>query len=389
MQAEVFLREVKYHLEHNETLRAVFGEQVSAEKWDVREIMVRPRTSRAKESTISCVGVGGPVVSRHYDVIIADDLIDEDNSRTEGQRQRVHAWFHRSLGPTLEPDGRIHLLGTRYHYADLYGTLIEGEYAGCHQVLKAIGDDGQSPWPEKFTTAWLEGRRRAMGTMLFNGQYQNDVEAMKGRLFKSEWLRFYDTTPPDDSLRVYQGVDLAISQKQTADYFAHVTIGVDRFKNIYVLDAIARRLTFKAQTDLIIEKKRAYRPMKLLVEAVAYQQAQVDELRRAGVFAHAVKTSRDKVTRFMRLAARFEAGQVLLPRGLHEDLVEQLLLAPEGKHDDLVDALEMAVAGADGLYAVETGSGANIYPQQPPRDRRDGWRAAGSGWRPRGSAFRR
>ena len=88
LQAEVFLREVKHHLEYGETLRAVFGDFVSDDKWDVRELNVRPRKTRAKESTISCVGVGvgGPVVSRHYDVILADDLIDEDNSRTERGR---------------------------------------------------------------------------------------------------------------------------------------------------------------------------------------------------------------------------------------------------------------------------------------------------------------
>jgi hypothetical protein len=236
LQAEVFLREIKSHLEYNPTLRAAFGDWVSPEKWDIREILVRPRTSRAKESTISCVGVGGPVVSRHYDVIIADDLIDEENSRTEGQREKVREWFYRSLGPTLEPHGRMHLLGTRYHFADLYGLLIEGEYAGCHQVKRALDEHGQSLWPEKFSAEWLQERRVAAGSLTFNSQYQNDVEAMKGRLFKAEWLRWYETPPAGEHLRIYQGVDLAISQKETADYFAHVTIGIDRYKNVYVLD---------------------------------------------------------------------------------------------------------------------------------------------------------
>jgi predicted phage terminase large subunit-like protein len=116
------------------------------------------------------------------------------------------------------------------------------------------------------------------------------------------------------------------------------------------LDALARRLTFKQQTDLIIERKRTYHPIKLLVEAVAYQAAQVEALRSAGVYAVPVKTTKDKVTRFLRLAARFEAGTVFLRRGMHDDLVEQLLLAPEGQHDDLLDALEMAVSAEAGIY---------------------------------------
>lgn len=348
LQAEVFLREVKHHLEYGEVLREVFGDFVSDDKWDVRELNVRPRKTRAKESTISCVGVGGPVVSRHYDVILADDLIDEENSRTEGQREKVREWFWRSLMPTLEPHGRIHVLGTRYHFADLYGVLIEGDFADCHQVVKALPEDGTTPWPEKFSVEWLEDRRRSMGTLLFNSQYQNDTLAMRGRIFQTEWFRWFETPP--QGLRVYQGVDLAISQKETADYFAHVTVGFDAQRNAYVLDAVQRRMTFKAQTDFIIERQRAYRPIKVLVEAVAYQQAQVDELRRAGVYAQAVRTSKDKNTRFVRLAARFEAGQVFLRRGMQDELVEQLLLAPEGRHDDLVDALEFAVGAEQSLY---------------------------------------
>jgi hypothetical protein len=35
---------------------------------------------------------------------------------------------------------------------------------------------------------------------------------------------------------------------------------------------------------------------------------------------------------------------------MHDDLVEQLLLAPEGQHDDLLDALEMAVSAEANVY---------------------------------------
>lgn len=347
LQAEVFLREIRQHFEHNRTLRFVFGAFEGETKWHQNEIVVLPRTTHAKESTVSCVGVGGPVVSRHYDLIVADDLIDEESSRTEGQREKLRDWFYRSLLPTLEPHGRMYILGTRYHFEDLYGYLLQGEYAPCHQVLKALPGDESTPWPEKFSIEWLEDRRRSMGTLLFNSQYQNDVEAMKGRIFRAEWLRYYDQPP--DGLRLYQGVDLAISQRESADYFAIVTVGVDREQNVFVLDVIKRRLTFKQQTDLIVAKFLHFKPISTVVEANAYQAAQVDELRRTTpVRVKGIKTTKDKVTRFLRLAARFEAGQVFLRRGMMEELVEELLLVPEGAHDDLVDALDFAVEEATG-----------------------------------------
>lgn len=346
LQAEVFLREIKYHLEHNAELRDVFGNYVGEMKWDVREVIVEPRRSHAKESTISCVGVGGPVVSRHYDLIIADDLIDEDNARTEGQREKVRSWFYRSLLPTLEPDGRIYILGTRYHFLDLYGRLVEGEYRDRHKVVKALPDDGTTPWPEKFTVEWLQNRRIEMGTVLFNGQYQNDVQAMKGAIFRADWLRHVDTAP--DGLAIYMGVDLAISRRETADYFAVVTVGVDhKTRELYVLDAIQRRLTFKQQTDLIVAQYAKWRPVRVAIEGNAYQAAQVEAIKELGyVTVSALTTTKDKVTRFLRLAAKFEAGRVFLRRGATEDLVDQLLLVPDADHDDLVDALDFAVSDA-------------------------------------------
>ncbi|MEZ4871309.1 MAG: hypothetical protein R2827_03480 [Bdellovibrionales bacterium] len=46
------------------------------------------RTSDNKEDTIETIGIGGALASKHYDLIIADDLIDEANSMTEGQREK-------------------------------------------------------------------------------------------------------------------------------------------------------------------------------------------------------------------------------------------------------------------------------------------------------------
>jgi len=112
LQAEVFLREIKFHLAMNERVIETFGRFADERKWDTREIVVAPRTSSAKEATITCVGVGDPVASRHYDLIIANDLVDEENSRTEGQREKVRTWYYKTLGPCLEPDGRLFIVGT-------------------------------------------------------------------------------------------------------------------------------------------------------------------------------------------------------------------------------------------------------------------------------------
>jgi len=121
LQAEIFLREIKFHLETNPRMLEYFGSFASEDKWDIREIIVGPRTSSAKESTVTCVGVGGPVASRHYDLILADDLVDEENSRTETQREKVRTWWYKTLVPCCE---HLQVKGTRLVAEDVRGEKL-------------------------------------------------------------------------------------------------------------------------------------------------------------------------------------------------------------------------------------------------------------------------
>ena len=340
-QAEAFVREVRGHLERNSLFRTLFGDLVGP-KWTDRELIVNRRRRIAKEPTIFAIGVGGALVSRHFDVIICDDIVDEENARTESRREKLRTWFYKVLLPCLEPDGGMSVVGTRYHYRDLYGHLIETGFTPEATIIRAIDADGKSPWPEKFSVERLEQIRREAGTVIFNAQYQNDTDAMKGAVFKDQWLQFYDVAP--ERLRIFQGVDLSIAQHWRSDYFAVVTIGVDEWENIYVLDCYQARLSFRRQTAAIVERFRRFDPIKVAIESNAYQAAQVERVRELGV-VRAVKThtSTDKLSRAWKLSALFEDGRVRLGRDMH-DLADQLLTFPQGEHDDLFDALEFAIS---------------------------------------------
>ena len=91
---------------------------------DDREFTVNKRSIIKKEATLTALGASGAVISKHFDVIIGDDLVGLENARTEKQRSNLKEWFYSSLFPTLEPDGEIHILGTRYNPLDLYEDLI-------------------------------------------------------------------------------------------------------------------------------------------------------------------------------------------------------------------------------------------------------------------------
>ena len=366
LQAEVFLREVKFHLEHNDRLLEYFGSFASDDKWDIREIVVSRRTSPAKESTVTCVGVGGPVASRHYDVIIADDLVDEENSRTEAQRDKVKTWWYKTLVPCCEPDGRIFILGTRYHHLDLYGHLIRNEYADSHQIIPAIYPDGTTPWPGKFSLEWLEERKKQAGSIIFNAQYQNDTSLMKGHIFREEWFRYYEKEPDWDNMDFFIGCDPAATKKEAllsrsktdTDWWT-IVVGArkkaedgDYEAEIYVKELWRGRCT----KDEYLQKLRAlngyYHPICVVIESVAAQEYLAQDAERY-MPVHRAERTTDKVARAYWLQAFFENGQVLLPAksvaGDYADwqaLIDELLLFPQGEHDDLFDGLQTMVEGA-------------------------------------------
>lgn len=360
-QAEVFLRGIKNHIEANDEFIEMFG-NLKGDKWANAEINIKTRTIFSNETNVTCLGVGGAVVGRHYDLILFDDLVDEENSRTELQREKLRIWFFKVLEPTLEPDGRLWGHGTRYYPNDLYEHLINQssvkddqgnrvpmenltELHYKYQRFPAIKKNGESIWPDKMSMEWLEAKRATAGKAIFDSQYQNTTDAMQGAIFQFEHIRYYKIPP--DNLRIFQGVDLAISKKESADYFSIVTIGKDEYNRIYLLDVYFDRLSFLQQFNTIVSKFIQFDPMRVFVEANAYQMAQVHLLSALSeVRVKPVITLKDKVTRAWHLASKFENHLVYFPEfGVH-NFTDMLIAFPDCDHDDPFDAFELAVTGS-------------------------------------------
>jgi predicted phage terminase large subunit-like protein len=364
--AEGFLKEIKAHFEGNARLAEIFGPYYDSRKvakWDNREIEVLPRTTPVKEASITCVGVEGTIISKHYDVAISDDLVDEDNSRTKHQRDKTRTWYYQTLDPTLEPPdpnvphrGEHHRLGTRYHFDDLYGHLIKNELKEHHQIIPSLDEHGRSPWPAKYSPKWLVAKRRRSGLIIFNAQYQCDTEAMKGEIFQYDDCQQVDDKeiPDHKGLRVYMGVDLAISQADTADKFAIVVVGIAPDRTAYyVLDYYEGQLRFSAQTAKIIEFHRRWDPIRTGIETVQYQEAQYQRLKEREaedarvpeMRLRSIKTQKDKTTRAWKLSGIFEEKKVYF-RKTHSLLIEHLVLFPNHKYKDLFDAFDLAVTAS-------------------------------------------
>ncbi len=349
-QAEAFLREMKYHFMFNNKLRELYGD-FRSDKWTEGELIISGRTISAKEATVTALGASGAVISKHFDLIIADDVVDFESARTETQRKRLSEWYRTSLLPCLEPHGDLHVMGTRYHPLELYQDMIDSAQYSV-QVQRAINNEGQGLWEEKFSTDLLLSKKEELGSIIFNMQYQNDISlAREGKIFRYEWIQFYtpDLIPAPESMKIYQGVDLAISTTETADYFVLCTLGITKNKDIFVLDMYRDRISFNQQKEIIRKKNEQWQPVSIGIETNAYQRALSQELiRTTGFPIREIRTVKDKVTRAQKRSALFENGKVFMKKDMTV-MIDELCLFPDASHDDCFDAFDIAVTVSDRL----------------------------------------
>ena len=96
----------------------------------------------------------------------------------------------------------------------------------------------------------------------------------------------------------------------------------------------------------IIDLSAQYQANATLIEDTELGRALSQDLRRTGELFPLMQRARfDKLARLLSQAARFEAGQVFLPREAPwlSSYLSELLAFPTGRHDDQVDATSQAL----------------------------------------------
>jgi len=264
-------------------------------------------------------------------------------------RRRTTTFYFKHVLPTLEPKGELHVLGTRYHGEDFYGHLM-AEVLEPSQVLRVPAMTGsdevgwKSVWPERWPVEELLRRRRDQGSIIFASQYLCVAEVItSGGIFGVE--NCLEAREAPKGLPVFMGVDLAISKKATADYFAAVRVAYDRAKDlIYVLGSLKGRFSFYEQRVLTAKLCDDWKVAKCAIEAVNYEAALIQELRRKrpDLPVVRIRPHGDKITRGHRLSARFERGGIVFLPG-NSELIAAIIAFPNAEHDDEFDALDHAV----------------------------------------------
>ena len=335
---------------------AVFGDLKPSQpkKWTNREIIV-DRTEISKDPTIKATGLMGPITGGRSDLIICDDIIDEENIRTQLQLEKVNTWFNKVLIPTLYPWGAIIVIGTRWSYADIYAELLEKWPHNVKQAIETI--DGEETdnvlWPEYWPYEKLVERRNEIGTIIFNCQYQNDPTTMEGNKLKSWMLHSWNEQRPDgteyggppSNCQYYAALDPSLGEN---DYFGIAILAYDPPHNqAYLVDVLAEHHPFpdiiKTQIPLLHSQ---YKFLKIYMETNFWQKLLINMPELRGLPIVPVQTVRNKEERFIPMSSHFESKRVLVNPLInlrtHEFWTEWVQF-PRGQHDDALDCVEMVV----------------------------------------------
>jgi hypothetical protein len=356
-----YLGEIAGHLETNKTLIDFYGD-FRGKNWTQEEIIIAQRTRKRKEPSISTAGLGINKVGMHYDLIILDDLVSFNNTGTPEQIQKVIDYYKYMLS-ILDPNGTMIIIGTRYHFMDLYQHIIDKEEDFFSVFLrKAILEDDTLFFPEVLSWKFLNHRRVAQGSYIFSCQYQNEPIDDEHATFHKEWIKYYDdeaiTLEFKASLNTYLHIDPARSQLASGDSTGLIVSGVDANDDVYVLEAQQLRLTEKQFIDTAINYAKRYAVKAILLETNVFQSTMKylleEEMKRQEIHFRVEKVERtwqqNKQDMIRMLQPRFElnsiddriGGQIFISKTMRI-LEDQLIRFPKGQHEDVLDSLSFGV----------------------------------------------
>ena len=387
--AEQILSNIKRHFQQNSRMRYLFPEFCPPEKkeWGTQQFFDIPaRRHYTKSPTVQVSGIETIRTGMHYHVLKFTDIVDEKNTATREQCEKIIYRYGMARSLLISPRYWIDIEGTRYHYSDLYGRIIdewmkeeeqgrehafqvfimpcykrdiENERFTPDELDKPFLYDAKgkpiSRFPEEFPTEELEKMRTdpVVGEEVFATQYLNNPITGESQAFDIKDLRW---KTPEEIARIpiqyaVTTVDLAETTGKRSDNTVITTCLVDRMNRRYVVDIRIGKFLPDAIVDHLFLVHLKYRPLKIKIEETGFTRGLLPSVRRrsqiTGIWPNFEFLKRDnqasKVERILGLQPWYKNGMLYfsteLPIHVKEELKHELTRFPKYIHDDILDTL--------------------------------------------------
>ncbi len=269
--------------------------------------------TKRKESTVNAISIGSNISGRHYEVMIADDVVSNDNATSVEQCAKIAKDFAINK-KTLRPWGYVYKIGTRYLDDDMYGIDIEKLNVGdvvittdgsCVEVLtnktlktsiligraivikpevrKRIEDEGKQA---NYIEAGEEGCDLLLPRVLDYSklvmewrddeyvaecQYNQSPRIQTATAFDLPLLQRNTIPVSEMPLRgpISQTWDFAFSRKKDRDFSVCSTVIWDERGGMVVIDLIRQRFTPLDLAKAVVSSARKWRPFVIGIENAA------------------------------------------------------------------------------------------------------------------------
>lgn len=406
----------------NSKLVGDFGSfRTRSETWGKTAITVK-RDGNLKDPTVEALGIGSNILGGRYDIIIADDPIDEKTVRSADRRKQTIEYLEGTLLERLEPWGIFWVLGNRKHPDDLYNYLIksgryevvtsralirEPEYSAIElprpepsqwnpkvktkfRIVFKTTDRGEALTPERWPVERLLEWKHHIGSVLFNREYQGIVVDDETALIKREWLEAardetvsYGVYDRRNYLGIISGCDPALAtdkkraEKNDTDFFVNTTVGIGANEHRYLLDLVRDRGMSPDKVEkTLINQARLHRPNRMFLEANAFGEIHHWNLKhKTGIPIKAHYTGGNKYDPYAgypALSTLFENKQIHLPyktdrdKEITDGLIEELYNPEECSHDDRLSSLWITECGVRWFLRVMDNLGSLTRTKMKP-----------------------
>jgi len=276
-------RQVEYNTRWAQTFGLTKGAKWTDEWCEIKCNLLEDGTGMPIIVTLLAMGITGQIRGFNPDdyrpdLIVLDDVLNEENTATVEQRQKIDALIFGALQNSLAPETESPLAKMVFAQTPLAkDDAIEKCMKDPSWNPLSFGtfdEKGESRWPTRWST---ESLRKDKENYIRRGQYrlwmrEKEVQIVAGEekaIDTTKW-KFYDVLP--EHLDSIISMDPASSESKKADEFATVALGM-RGLDVYILDFAAAQNTMpdKAAVDFF-NLMMMYSPRKGVVESNGYQR---------------------------------------------------------------------------------------------------------------------
>jgi hypothetical protein len=147
------------------------------------------KRTQTPEGNVDAYGIHTGITGKHYDKIIADDIVTIEDRISRAEREKVKIRTQEIMTNIIDPGKSFALTGTPWHKDDAWGMKDDGGVQILPEPMKVdVYHSGI------LTEAEIEQKRKTITRSMFSANYELKHIADESRLFKEPHWQMWDFT---------------------------------------------------------------------------------------------------------------------------------------------------------------------------------------------------